>query len=133
MESVNTVANDTKWDTPFSVAGVSKWNNSFKVRFANDLARVKMLVKRGNTDIELIELPTPMTKPEIITYLKTTDLYKNPEYAAAIDEADEKYNPVPRVPKKRGRKPKSAAVVTLDAIKARAAVMSTSDSNVEVA
>lgn len=106
----------------FTVAGVSKWNNEFKVRFANDLARVKMLIKRGNTDIELIELPREMSKPEIVTFLKTTELYKNPQYAAAIDAADEKYNPLPRVPKKRGRKPKSATVVSMDAIKARAMI-----------
>lgn len=128
MESVmSDTTNDSKWNTLYAVAGVSKWNNEFKVRFANDLARVKMLVKRGNTDIELIELPKPMTKPEIVTYLKTTDLYKNAEYSAAIDEADEKYNPAPRVPKKRGRKPKNATVVTLDAIKARATIQTTSE------
>lgn len=107
----------------FTVAGVSKWNDDFKVRFANDLSRVKMLVKRGNTEIELVELPQPMTKPEIATFLKTTELYARPEYAAAIDAANEKYNPAPRVPQKRGRKPKSATVVTMDAIKARAAVV----------
>lgn len=105
----------------FSVAGVSKWNGDFKVRFANDMTRVKMLVKRGNTDIELIELPQPMTKPEIATFLKSSALYQNPQYAAAIDAANEKYNPAPRVPQKRGRKPKNATVVTMDAIKARAA------------
>jgi hypothetical protein len=124
MESENTVADNSKWDTPFTVAGVSKWKDSFKVRFANDLSRVKMLVKRGNTDIELIELPKPMTKPQIVTFLKTTELYQNPQYAAAIDEADEKYNPAPRVPQKRGRKPKSSTVITLDSIKARAQVQS---------
>lgn len=107
----------------FTVAGVSKWNDDFKVRFANDLSRVKMLVKRGNTEIELVELPRPMTKPEIATFLKSTELYQKPEYAAAIDAANEKYNPAPRVPQKRGRKPKNATVVTMDAIKARASVV----------
>ena len=126
MESVTTdMTNNAKWNTLYAVAGVSKWNNEFKVRFANDIARVKMLVKRGNTDIELIELPEPMTKPQIVTYLKTTDLYKNPEYSAAIDEANEKYNPAPRVPKKRGRKPKSEKVITLDSIKVRTVKQST--------
>jgi hypothetical protein len=120
-------------NTLFTVAGVSKWNNAYKVRFANDIARVKMLVKRGNTDIELIELPEPMTKPQIVTYLKTTDLYKNAEYSAAIDEADEKYNPAPRVPKKRGRKPKNAVVVSMDVIKAKAAAKAVSDTESEPA
>ena len=35
----------------FSVAGVSKRNGTFKARFANDLARVKVLAKTGSTDI----------------------------------------------------------------------------------
>lgn len=78
----------------FSVAGVSKFNGQFKVRFANDLARVKLLHKNGNTDIELIELPEPMSKADIVTFLKTTPLAENPEYRLAIDTADAKYNPV---------------------------------------
>ena len=42
-----------------------------KVRFANDLvARIKILNKAGCTNLELVELPQPMTKLEAITYLQ---------------------------------------------------------------
>jgi len=76
----------------FKVAGVSKFNDGIKVRFANDLARVKILAKNGHTEIELVELPNEMEKPEVVKYLMTTSLMDNASYRAAIEEADAKYN-----------------------------------------
>ena len=96
----------------FAVGGVSKTKGQYKVRFAGDMTRVKILAKT-DTDINLITLPNPMTKPELVAFLKTTDLYKNPEFAAAIDAADAKYNAAGTV-KVKGTKP------SMDAIKARA-------------
>ena len=79
-------------DKTFKIAGVSKLKGSFKVRFANDMTRVKVLAKTGHTEIELIELPKAMTKPELVTFLKGSELYQRAEFRAAIDAADEKYN-----------------------------------------
>ena len=79
-------------DKSFKIAGVSKLKGSYKVRFANDMTRVKVLAKTGHTEIELIDLPRAMTKPELVTHLKTTELYARAEFKAAIDAADEKYN-----------------------------------------
>lgn len=76
----------------FKVAGVSKSDGVVKVRFANDITRVKLLAKNGHTDINLIELPEAMEKPAVVKHLMTTDIYQNPEYRQAIDEADEKYS-----------------------------------------
>lgn len=76
----------------FKVAGVSRFNGQVKVRFANDMTRVKMLTKAGNTDIELMELPEAMDKAAVVAFLKTTELYLNSEYKEAIDSADGKYN-----------------------------------------
>lgn len=101
----------------FTVAGVSKTKNQYKVRFANDIMRVKILQKRGNTDIDLFELPKPMTKPEIAKYLKTTHLMDNPEYQLAIDTADAKYNPVPTLKVRKSRKP---ANPSMEKIRSRA-------------
>lgn len=56
-------------DKTFAVAGVSKLNGKFRARFAKDLMRVKVLDKAGHTDINLVELPEPMTKPAAATYL----------------------------------------------------------------
>lgn len=75
----------------FKVGGVSKSKSGYKVRFANDMTRVKILAKT-DSDINLVELPSAMTKPELVTFLKSTDLYQNTEYRVAIDTADAKYN-----------------------------------------
>ena len=91
-------------DKLFKVGGVSKCKSGYKVRFANDLTRVKILAKT-DTDINLIELPNEMTKPELVTFLKTTDLYANAQYKEAIDNADAKYN---GVVKAKGAKVKAA-------------------------
>lgn len=99
-------------DKTFMVGGVSKTKGQYKVRFAGDMTRVKVLAKT-DTDINLVELPHAMTKGELVTHLKTTDLYKNPEFAAAIDAADIKYNAAGTV-KVKSAKP------SIDAIKARA-------------
>ena len=75
----------------FNVGGVSKSKSGYKVRFANDMTRVKILAKT-DSDIQMVELPNAMTKPELVAFLKTTNLYSNTEYREAIDAADEKYN-----------------------------------------
>ena len=56
----------------FTVAGTAtNPDGTTKVRFANDLvARIKILNKAGCTNLELVELPQPMTKLEAITYLQ---------------------------------------------------------------
>ena len=54
----------------FTVAGTATHNGVTKARFANDLvARIKILNKAGATDINLVELPTPMTKLQALQYL----------------------------------------------------------------
>ena len=99
----------------FKVAGVSTLKGEVKVRFANDMTRVKVLAKNGHTDIELLELPEAMDKPAVVTFLKTTELYANPAFQAAIDAADAKYNPSSVV-----KVTKSKAKPSLEDIKARA-------------
>jgi hypothetical protein len=78
-------------DKVFKCGGVSKGKSGYKVRFATDMTRVKILAKTEQ-DVQLLELPEAMTKPALVTYLKTTDLYANPVYKEAIDNADTKYN-----------------------------------------
>ena len=96
----------------FKVGGVSKTKGQYKVRFAGDMTRVKILAKT-DSDINLLELPKAMTKPDLVIFLKTSELYANAEYRAAIDAADAKYN---------GSVSTKATKVkpSLDAIKARA-------------
>ena len=101
-------------DKLFKVGGVSKTKGQYKVRFATDMTRVKILAKT-DSDINLLELPTALAKPALVSFLKTTDLYANADYRAAIDTADAKYNNV-GVVKAKGTKVKPS----LEAIKARA-------------
>jgi len=54
----------------FSVAGVSTQAGKTKIRFANDVMRIKILAKNGHSDIDLVELPKSMTKGEIAQHLK---------------------------------------------------------------
>lgn len=78
----------------FQVAGVSKQKGVYKVRFANDLvSRVKNLIKDGQEDINLVNLPNPMEKGEVVKYLMTQDSFMDkPEWRAAIESANQKYN-----------------------------------------
>jgi hypothetical protein len=100
----------------FKVAGVSILNGEAKVRFANDMTRVKVLSKNGHTDVELRDLPEAMDKPAVVTYLKTTELYTDARFTAAIDAADAKYNAVKtvKVSKAKAEKP------SIESIKSRA-------------
>ena len=69
----------------FKVTGISTLNGQTKVRFANDLvSRVKILNKSGHKDIELMELPTALSKADCVKHLKTTDLYT--KFAARSEE-----------------------------------------------
>lgn len=53
----------------FTVVGVSTYHNQTKVRWANDLvARIKIFSKEGQTNVDLIELPLPMTKLDAARY-----------------------------------------------------------------
>lgn len=98
----------------FTVAGVSTHRGQTKVRFANDLvSRVKMLVKGGHTDVEMFELPEPMTKAEACDYLRHSGLQimQTPHLAEAVVTAWDKYHTV-RVTKSN--------VISLESLKARA-------------
>jgi len=57
----------------FTVAGTARnADGTVKARFANDLvARIKILNKAGCTEINLVELPQPMTKLAALQHLQT--------------------------------------------------------------
>jgi len=75
----------------YSHAGVSKLNGEFKVRFANDALRVKVLAKNGHKDIDIIELKNPMTKEDAVAYLLKIDFDNgNKTVRAALEAAADK-------------------------------------------
>ena len=69
----------------FTVAGTAtNPDGTTKARFANDLvARIKILNKSGCTAINLVELPSPMTKLQALQYLQQTELTGDAGYAVA--------------------------------------------------
>ena len=78
----------------FAVAGVSTLNGKTKIRFANDVMRIKILAKNGHTDINLVDLPHEMSKGEIAAHMKAVGFGSNsPAVLAAISYIAKK-NPV---------------------------------------
>jgi hypothetical protein len=69
----------------FTVAGTAtNPNGTTKARFANDLvARIKILNKAGCTGINLMELPSAMTKLQALQYLTEQGVTGDAGYAVA--------------------------------------------------
>ena len=67
------MSNDTRL---FKFAGKSTFRGTNTYRFANGAnirSRVLVLERNGHVDIELYELPQPMTKTQAIAYLTTNE------------------------------------------------------------
>ena len=77
----------------FNVCGVSTSNDGTKVRFANDVMRVKVLAKNGHTDITLIELPSEMLKLDAVNFIKELPEFQGADAQLAISEYLTKYTP----------------------------------------
>lgn len=73
-------------DKTYSVAGISKLNGNYKVRFANDLMRIKVLAKSGHEDIRLADLETSVTKLEAAKMLLTVEDFSDAIAQATITE-----------------------------------------------
>ena len=72
-------------DKLFTVAGTAtNADGTVKARFANDLvARIKILNKAGCTSINLMELPSAMTKLHALQYLTEQGVTGDAGYAVA--------------------------------------------------
>ena len=93
----------------FAVAGVSTLDGKTKLRFANDVMRIKILAKNGHTDIDLVELPVEMTKAEAVQHLKAVGFGAGNAAVEAAIAYTEKKNPAPVAEKSTAAK---AATVT---------------------
>lgn len=76
----------------FTVAGTAtNPNGTVKARFANDLvARIKILNKAGCTAINLIELPSPMTKLQALQHLQSVGITEGDAGYAVANKLAEK-------------------------------------------
>lgn len=73
-------------DKLFTVFGVSKLNGEYKVRFATDLMRTKVLTKHGHEDIRLVEVGTAVNKYEGIKQLQAHADFQDAAAQSAIME-----------------------------------------------
>ena len=90
-------------DKLFKVFGVSKHpEQGYKVRFANDMLRSKVLTKSGHTDIELVELSEAVSKYEGILAIKNAPEFANAHAQAAIAEYLEEKAPKASKPAVKG-------------------------------
>ena len=90
----------------FTVAGVSRRNGELKLRFANDVLRVKHLHRLGHTDILMIELPNAMTTEEAIAFIAPLPEFGCSEIQALIVQAQTP--PEPKV--KKAKKAKDVVI-----------------------
>lgn len=111
----------------FKFAGISRREGVLKARFANDAGRVKVLVKGGHRDIDIIELKEPMTKEDAVAFLISIDFDNgNVEIRAALEAELDKRVPAEKTEKepkavKEPKAPKAGKVKpSLEAIAARA-------------
>ena len=112
-------------DKLFTVAGISNLNGSYKVRFANDMMRIKVLAKSGHTDIRLADLEKAVSKLEAAKMLLTMDEFSDATAQATITEYIEDNSPLVKTSKPAAKgvmKPAKAK-----AVKAPAAVAVTED------
>jgi hypothetical protein len=85
-------------DKTFNIVGVSKLGGEYKVRFATDIMRIKVLAKHGHEDIRLAELATAVSKYEAVRQLQSMDEFADAAAQSAIAEyLDEK---APKTPAK---------------------------------
>jgi hypothetical protein len=86
-------------DKLFKVAGISKLNGEYKVRFANDIMRIKVLAKSGHEDIRLAELDTAMTKLEAALAIQGMEDFSDVIAQATIGEYLDEKSPKAKVSK----------------------------------
>jgi outer membrane biosynthesis protein TonB len=119
----------------FTQAGVSRLKGEFKARFANDALRVKVLAKNGHTDIDLMELPTPMTKEAAVAFLIDINFDNgNAEVRAALDAELDKRTEKPKAekaPKEPKVKKEKKAEVSMESIKEKIAEAAEAAATVE--
>ena len=93
-------------DKLFKVAGISNLNGTYKVRFANDMMRIKVLAKSGHTDIRLADLEASVSKMDAAKILLGLD-----EFADSIAQATITEYIAENTPKAKTSKPAAKGVM----------------------
>lgn len=99
-------------DKTYTVAGTSKLNGQYKVRFANDMLRTKNLSKSGHDEIILVELPSAMLKLDAVQYIATLDQFDNVGSKSAIMDYLDRNDSAPKAKPAVGPAAKTAVKAT---------------------
>lgn len=79
-------------DKTFKYVGTSTLNGKTKVRFANDIMRIKVLDKNGHENVKFEELPEAVTKDAAVAHLSQIGFAgEDATIKAALDKAAKKY------------------------------------------
>ena len=71
----------------FKVAGITTHNGNTKVRFTDDMVRrIKQFTKGGASRIDLVELPSEMTKIEALNHIAKLEMLASPGDQATISD-----------------------------------------------
>jgi len=92
-------------DKLFTVAGISKLNGDYKVRFANDIMRIKVLAKSGHEDIRLADLEGSFTKMQAAQMILGMEDFADATAQATITEYLEDNAPKAKVSKPVAKAP----------------------------
>ena len=105
-------------DKLFTVAGISKLNGEYKVRFANDIMRIKVLAKHGHEDIRLADLEGEFTKLDAAKAILSMEDFADAAAQATITEYIE--DNTPKAPKAKAAIAKEFVKLNTAAPKAKA-------------
>jgi len=91
----------------FTVVGTSTLDGEMKVRFANDVMRVKVLAKHGHENITLIELDEATDKLSAAKIIQAAPEFQGADEQMAIADYIERNTP--KTPKVKAEKPAKVA------------------------
>jgi hypothetical protein len=74
-------------DKTYSVVGTTvQPDGQLKIRWTNNIMRIKILMREGHTDIRLADLGKEMTKYEGVKAIQSLDEFKEAKYQSVIAE-----------------------------------------------
>jgi len=104
-------------DKLFTVAGISKLNGEYKIRFANDMMRIKVLAKSGHEDIRLADLEAAVSKMDAAKIILGMDEFSDSIAQATITEYIGENTPKAKVSKPVAKATKTPANKVAKAVK----------------
>ena len=104
-------------DKLFTVAGISKLNGEYKIRFANDVMRIKVLAKSGHEDIRLAALEAAVSKMDAAKIILGMDEFSDSIAQATITEYIGENTPKAKVSKPIAKATKTPANKVAKAVK----------------